>query len=77
MLDREPRMALFFADYSRGLLGLRDGPRKVIYEIDSGRAKLFDLDHDREERVDLSSASPEKMRWYTEHLQKWSAACAR
>ena len=36
-------MALFFADYSLGLLGLRDGQRKFIYELGSGRARLFDV----------------------------------
>src|SRR5947207_2212548 len=40
MLDGAPRMALFFADYSLGLLGLRDGPWKFVYEVGSGRAKL-------------------------------------
>jgi hypothetical protein len=33
MLDGAPRMALFFADYSLGLLGLRDGPWKFVYEM--------------------------------------------
>ena len=46
MLDPAPPMALFFADYSLGLLGLRDGRWKFIYEIGSGRAELFDLDRD-------------------------------
>ena len=39
VLDGEPNMALFFADYSLGLLGLRDGPWKFIYELDSGRSR--------------------------------------
>ena len=53
MLDDEPRAALFFADYSLGLLGLRDGPMKFIYGLNSGRAKLFDVNADPEERQNL------------------------
>jgi arylsulfatase A-like enzyme len=74
MLDDEPRMALFFADYSLGMLGLRDGPRKFIYELDSGRSRLFDVERDQQERVDLSAREPERARWYAEHLRNWSGA---
>jgi arylsulfatase A-like enzyme len=74
MLDGEPRMALFFADYSLGLLGLRDGPRKFIYELDSGRSRLFDVERDQPERLDLSAREPDRIRWYAQHLRKWSAA---
>ena len=74
MLDGEPRMALFFADYSLGLLGLRDGPRKFIYELDSGRSRLFDVERDQQERWDLSAREPDRIRWYALHLRNWSAA---
>ena len=74
MLDPEPRIALFFADYSLGLLGLRDGRRKFIYELDSGRSKLFDVDVDRQETTDLSRRYPEQARWYGHDLRNWSAA---
>jgi hypothetical protein len=68
------RMAFFFADYSRGLLGLRDGSLKVIYAIDSGRSSLFDLDADPGERVNIAHRYPERVRWYVENLKGWSAA---
>ena len=74
MLDGEPRMALFFADYSLGMLGLRDGPRKFIYELDSGRSRLFDVERDRPEKMDLSAREPDRIRWYAQHLRNWSAA---
>jgi arylsulfatase A-like enzyme len=74
MLDGKTRMALFFADYSLGLLGLRDGPRKFIYELDSGRSRLFDLDKDPQEKTDLSDRYAEQTRWYTQDLRSWSAA---
>jgi hypothetical protein len=55
MLDPAPRMALFFADYSLGILGLRDGPWKFLYEIQSGRTKVFDMERDPRERWDVSA----------------------
>ena len=74
MLDGEPLMALFFADYSLGMLGLRDGPRKFIYELDSGRSRLFDVERDQGERVDQSLREPGRVHWYAQHLRRWSAA---
>ncbi len=74
MLDGQPRMALFFADYSLGMLGLRDGPRKFIYELDSGRSKLFDLENDPQEKIDLSNRHVEEVRRYIQNLRDWSAS---
>ncbi len=54
MLDAVPRLALFFTDYSLKLAGVRDGPWKLIQDLDSGRAKLFNLDRDPRETTDLS-----------------------
>jgi glucan phosphoethanolaminetransferase (alkaline phosphatase superfamily) len=74
MLDGTPRMALFFADYSMGLLGLRDGPWKFVYEIDSGRARLFDLDHDPREASDVSAREGARAGWYGQVVRGWSGA---
>jgi arylsulfatase A-like enzyme len=74
MLEAAPRMALFFADYSLGLLGLRDGPRKFIYELDSRRSRLFDVEKDPRETIDLSPGDAARARWYGQNLRKWSAA---
>ncbi len=73
MLDAAPRMALFFADYSLGLLGLRDGPWKFVYQLDSGRTRLFDLDRDPAELSDISSRHPAQASWYTQTLRAWSS----
>jgi hypothetical protein len=73
-LAGEPRMALFFADYSMGMLGLRDGSRKFIYEIESRRGRLYDLDRDPGERRDVAAAFPAPARWYAQDLRSWSAA---
>jgi len=74
MLDGAPRMALFFADYSLGLLGLRDGPWKFVYQIDSGRASLFDLDRDPRESSDVSAREAARARWYGQVVRGWSNA---
>ena len=77
MLDAAPRAALFFTDYSLRLLGLRDGPRKFIYDAGSRRARWFDVEHDPDERVDLSARFAGESRRYVETLLGWSAAQQR
>ncbi len=74
MLDGTSRMALFFADYSLGLLGLRDGPWKFVYETGSGRAKLFDLERDPRERSDVSGSEAQRVSWYGQVVRGWSNA---
>jgi len=73
-LDPRPRMALFFADYSLGLLGLRDGRLKYIYEIESGRSRLFDLQSDPRELRDISAADASAARWYRDRVRAWIAS---
>jgi hypothetical protein len=74
MLDRAPRMALFFADYSLGLLGLRDGRWKFIYEIGSGKVRLFDLERDPRELSDLSDGQAARVLWYSQVVRGWCSA---
>jgi hypothetical protein len=74
MLDAAPRMALFFADYSLGLLGLRDGPWKFVYELESGRTKLFDVERDPRELSDLSAREALRASWYGEAVRGWCSA---
>jgi phosphoglycerol transferase MdoB-like AlkP superfamily enzyme len=69
-----PRMALFFTDYSLPLLGLRDGPWKFIYRLDTRRQKLFDLDRDPGERTNLASAYAGRVGWYEQVVRNWSAS---
>jgi len=73
MLDGRPRMALFFTDYSLALAGLRDGSRKVIHDLRSGRSRWFDLARDPDETVDLSSRYPVDTRRYADTLAAWTA----
>jgi arylsulfatase A-like enzyme len=74
MLGAEQRPARFYADYSLSLLGLRDGRWKFIYEVDSGRSKLFDLDTDPHERINLAERLAGQTRSYAQDLRHWSAA---
>lgn len=74
MLDGEPRMALFFADYSLGILGLRDGPWKFMYEIESGRAKLFNVQQDPKEMSDVSAGEGARASWYRRVVRDWCSA---
>jgi glucan phosphoethanolaminetransferase (alkaline phosphatase superfamily) len=72
MLDGAPRMALFFTDYSLGLLGLRDGRWKFIYEIGSGKTQLFDLEKDPGEMSNLSTHEAARISWYEQVVRGWS-----
>jgi len=74
MLDGTRRMALFFTDYSLGILGLRDGRWKFTYEIEAGRPKLFDLRSDSQEVTDLAGENGARVLWYGNLLREWSSA---
>ena len=74
MLDAEPQLALFFADYSLGMLGLRDGRMKFIYELRSERAQLFDMRDDPEERRNVAGLHAGRVHAYERTLRGWSAA---
>ena len=73
-LEAERRMALFCTDYSLRLMGLRDGCWKYLYEMDSGRSKLFDLCEDAFEMKDLSGDYPQRVAAYRARVVRWSSA---
>jgi arylsulfatase A-like enzyme len=74
LLDGEERVALFYTDYSLGLLGLRDGCMKYIHELESGRSRLFDMCADPGERTNIAARHPEQVAAYRERVRGWSAA---
>jgi hypothetical protein len=74
LLEGSPGMALFFADYSTALLGLRDGPWKFIHDLESGRSMLFDLQKDPLERENQASRQSERVQVYRERLEAWSSS---
>jgi len=73
-IDGEPDMTLFYTDYSLSLMGLRDGCWKFIYELESGRSKLFDVCADESESNDVAPSEAERVEAYRTHLQKWASA---
>ena len=73
-LEATPRMALFCTDYSLRLIGVRDGCWKYLYEMDTGRSKLFELCEDGLEGRDRSGDYPERVAAYREHVLQWSSA---
>ena len=68
------RAALFFTDYSLALAGARDGKWKVIVELGSPRAKLFDLESDPAERQNIAAEHPELVSTWKRRLEEWAAA---
>jgi arylsulfatase A-like enzyme len=54
LLSARPRIAPFFADYSRSLMGIRDGCWKMIYDRDDERTSLFNVCDDPSETSDVS-----------------------
>jgi arylsulfatase A-like enzyme len=71
------RMALFMTDYSLGLLGLRDGCWKYIFEVDAGRSKLFDVCTDPGETRDRSSDQVVRADAYRARALAWSGTIQR
>ncbi len=73
LLDPSERPALFFADWGSGWLGMRDGPTKLVVDVDTGRTSAFDLVRDPHEsddvaadparRVDVDAAATLLRRW--------------
>jgi hypothetical protein len=72
MLEPEPRMALFYTDYSLGWLGLRDGCWKYLFEIGSKRSRLFDVCADPGEMLDRASSHADRVAAYRDRLERWS-----
>jgi hypothetical protein len=68
------RPAFFYTDYSLGWLGLRDSCWKYLYEIDSGRSKLFDVCRDPDETQNRAADFGSFVRAYRDRVQHWAAA---
>lgn len=73
LLRGEPGVARFFTDHSALLLGLRQDRWKCIVEPEAGRTRLFDLEVDPGETVDLAGQEPARSERYRASLMAWSA----
>lgn len=74
LLQPNPRMALFYTDYSLGWLGLTDGCWKYLHALDTGRSQLFDTCVDSLERQDRAREFPDRVAAYRDRLTAWAAA---
>jgi arylsulfatase A-like enzyme len=74
LLRPEPRLALFYTDYSIGWLGLADGCWKYLYEMDASRSQLFDVCVDPRESRDRAPEFPDRVAAYRERVRAWAAA---
>jgi hypothetical protein len=46
----------------------------MVYELETGRSRLFDLRTDPEEQHDLSRPHEDRTEVYRDHLLRWAAA---
>jgi lipoteichoic acid synthase len=74
LLGPSERMALYFTDYSRGLLGLRDGCTSYFYEMETRRSRMFDVCKDPDQRQDIGDGHRDLGERYRDLLNRWSAA---
>ena len=74
LLLPNPRMALFYTDYSLGWLGLADGCWKYLHQLDTGRSHLFDTCTDPMERHERAHEFPDRIAAYRDRVNAWAAA---
>jgi len=74
VLQARSSISLFYTDYSLTLMGLRDGSWKYLYEIESGRSKLFDITADPGESMDFALMNPDRVAAYRERVCEWASA---
>ena len=74
LLRPEPRMALFYTDYSLGWLGLTDACWKYLHQLDTGRSQLFDTCTDPAERHDRAAEFPNRVEAYRDRVKAWASA---
>jgi arylsulfatase A-like enzyme len=68
------RAVRFLTDHGLLQLGLRQGPWKFIDEVETGRARLFDLRADPTELHDVAEHEAARVRAYRQHLRAWADA---
>ena len=68
---RSSQRAYFLSVGNEIVLGLRDGPYKYHYYVDTSREELFDLRDDPGEEKDLASAEPRRATEYRRRLGGW------
>ena len=74
LLSPQPRLSLFFTDYSLGWLGLADECWKYLYQLEAQRSYLFDVCVDPGEVMDRSAEQPARVAAYRDRVLQWAAA---
>jgi arylsulfatase A-like enzyme len=67
----EPQPLLLETQRLRRLRGVVHGDEKLIIDLDTGRAQLFDLREDPDEQRDLARARPERVRALRTIVETW------
>jgi len=65
------RVAPFFADYSLGWVGLRDGCWKYQFNMNAAQSHLFDVCRDPGETTNRAAEQPERVATYRRTLDNW------
>jgi lipoteichoic acid synthase len=71
LLNQQPRMALFFTDYSLGWLGLVDGCWTYRLQVEANSSTLYDSCQDPAERRDRSLEHADLVTNYRDRLTSW------
>lgn len=74
LLAAEPQTALFFADHTQLLAGVRHGDWKYIHNFDAGKGELFHLPTDPLEQRDIADEQAARVDRYRAHVKAWIAA---
>jgi arylsulfatase A-like enzyme len=77
LLEPEPGLAFGYVDHAQWLGSVRDGRWKLVADLETDRALLFDLATDPAETRDLSAGEPERTARYLEAVKAWAFAQRR
>jgi arylsulfatase A-like enzyme len=71
VLEPRPGFARFMTDHDLLKAGVRHANWKFLYESEYGRARLFDIGSDPEEKLDIAAQQPERAELYRRHVLSW------
>lgn len=77
LCDKEKRAAFFYTPFEKGYLGCREENYKYILTTSTGEEALYDLEKDPEERINLASLYPERLKQYAQAVTSYAfPSCA-
>lgn len=69
--SREARMVLMGGRPQASQFGVRDGPYKFVWTLETGTRELFDLSRDPLETQDVAATRPDLVEEYTRVIERW------